>query len=172
MKRTLSEQKVLKKLGITDFRHMTKDKVIEFASILPRMDPEVAKKALEQFPSFKDLASDLVVQYKATIDKAMEKNESSQNAFFTACNNIIQSLQLELKNDSITIEDRNRIEDKMIQVAGMIGEKDTENKSFLLKALAIGAATVAFVGGTAAAILGSNTQISKRNDDDDYNNEA
>lgn len=52
MKRTLSEKKVLKKLGIPDFRHMTKDKVVEFASMLSRMDPEVAKKALEQFPEY------------------------------------------------------------------------------------------------------------------------
>ena len=63
MQRTISEKKVLKKLGITDFRHMTKDKVVKLASMLPYMDPEVAKKALEQFPAFKDLASDLVSQY-------------------------------------------------------------------------------------------------------------
>ena len=46
---------------------MTKDKVMSFATMLPYMDPEVAKKALEQFPSFKDLAGDMVTQYKATV---------------------------------------------------------------------------------------------------------
>ena len=46
MNRTLSEQKVLKKLDIPDFRHLTKDKIIAFASLLPQMDTEVAKKAL------------------------------------------------------------------------------------------------------------------------------
>jgi len=168
MKRTLSEQKVLKKLGITDFRHMTKDKVIKFASMLPYMDPEVAKKALEQFPTFKDLASDLVVQYKAVIDNALEKNESSQNAFFEACNNIIKSLQQELEDDNITSEERSRIEDKMIQVAGMIGEKDSENKGFLLRVLGWGALAAAFVGSVAAAIIGSNVQLSNHDDSDDY----
>ena len=48
MKHRLSEKKVLKKLGIPDFRHMTKDKVMGFASMLNQMDPEVAKKALEK----------------------------------------------------------------------------------------------------------------------------
>lgn len=51
MRYNLSEKKVLKKLGIEDFRHMTKDKIVQFASMLPQMDPEVAKKALEQFPA-------------------------------------------------------------------------------------------------------------------------
>ena len=49
MNRTLTEANVLKKLDIEDFRHLTKDKVITMASMLDRMDPEVAKKALEQF---------------------------------------------------------------------------------------------------------------------------
>jgi len=44
MKHTLSEKRVLSKLGIADFRQMTKDKVVKFASMLPYMDPEIAKK--------------------------------------------------------------------------------------------------------------------------------
>ena len=86
MKYTMSEKKVLKKLGIPDFKHMTKDKVVKFASMLPYMDPEVAKVALEQFPVFKDLASDLVVQYKMVIDKVLDENRISQQAFYDACN--------------------------------------------------------------------------------------
>lgn len=50
MKYTLSEKKVLKKLGIPDFRHMTKDKVMSFATMLPYMDPEVAKKGARAVP--------------------------------------------------------------------------------------------------------------------------
>ena len=167
MTRTLSEKKVLKKLGISDFRHMTKDKIVKFASMLPYMDPEVAKKALEQFPAFKDLASDLVTQYKGIVDKAIDGNEISQKAFYDACNSIIQSLQKELEDDDITSEEKERIEDKMIKVAQMIGEKDSENKGFLLKCLAIGGFVVTAIGGVAAAILGSNTQISQNEDQDD-----
>lgn len=171
MQRTISEKKVLKKLGITDFRHMTKDKVVKFASMLPYMDPEVAKKALEQFPAFKDLASDLVTQYKGIVDKAIDDNEISQKAFYDACNSIIQSLQKELEDDEITSDERERIEDKMIKVAQMIGEKDSENKGFLLKCLGIGALVITVVGGAAAAILGSNTQISQNDDYDDDNDD-
>lgn len=151
---------------------MTKDKIVKFASMLPYMDPEVAKKALEQFPAFKDLASDLVTQYKGIIDKAIDGNEVSQKAFYDACNSIIQSLQKELEDDDITSEEKDRIEEKMIRVAQMIGEKDSENKGFLLKVLGIGAFVVTIVGGAAAAILGSNTQISQKDDYDDDNNDV
>ena len=47
MKHSMTEDKVLRKLDIPDFRHMTKDKVVSFVSMLPQMDPEVAKCALE-----------------------------------------------------------------------------------------------------------------------------
>ena len=49
MSRKLTEAKVLKTLEIPDFRHMTKDKIGSFVSMLPNMDPEVAKKALDQY---------------------------------------------------------------------------------------------------------------------------
>ena len=164
MKYTLSEKKVLKKLGIPDFRHMTKEKVMSFASMLPYMDPEVAKKALEQFPSFKDLAGDMVIQYKAIVDKAFEENRISQQAFYDACNSIIRSLQEELRDEEIDPAERDRIEDKMIKVAAMIGEKDRENKGLIIKILG-GAAL--FFGGIvtiAANLLGSNSHLSHRDD--------
>ena len=47
--KVLSESQVLEKLDIPDFRHLSKDKIMTFFSMLPSMDPEVAKKAIEQF---------------------------------------------------------------------------------------------------------------------------
>ena len=74
MQRTISEQRVLQRLGIQDFRHMTKDKIMRFATMLPYMEPEVAKKALEQFPAFKDLAGQLVIEYKSIVADTLTDN--------------------------------------------------------------------------------------------------
>ena len=49
MANQLTEQQVLNKLGIPDFRHLSKNNVMQFASILNEMDPAVAVKALEQW---------------------------------------------------------------------------------------------------------------------------
>ncbi len=48
LKKSFNEKKVLDKLGIEDFRHLSKDKVVEFISMLPKMEPEVAKVAIAQ----------------------------------------------------------------------------------------------------------------------------
>ena len=90
--KTKTEAEVLKALGIPDFRHMTKDKIVTFASELSKMDPEVAKKALEQFPSFKEYATDLTVQYKEIAIKAMESNSAEFNMFAEQCKSITDAL--------------------------------------------------------------------------------
>lgn len=64
MSKPLTEKQVLKKLGIPDFRHMTKAKVMQFATMLPYMDPEVAKMALEQFPEFAKRATEILLNIK------------------------------------------------------------------------------------------------------------
>lgn len=144
---------------------MTKEKVIKFASMLPYMDPEVAKKALEQFPAFKELASDLVSKYKDIVDRILSENNESQRSFYDACNSIIATLQAELSMENISSEDRRRIEDNMIRVAKMIGEKDSENKKFLWTMLLTAGTIVGGAFAAAISLLGSNSQYSSDDSD-------
>ena len=131
MNRTSKEKKLLQKLGISDFRYLTKDKVISLASMLPEMDRDVAKAAIEQFPNFKEFSLAIVDCYKTALDNVFQENRANQDAFYDVCRGIIESLQRELEQDNITAEDRSRIEDKMLTVAQMISDKDSENKRFL-----------------------------------------
>ena len=94
----MSEAKVLKKLDIADFRHLTKDKVIKMASMLDKMDPEVAKKALEQFPEFANTTKEMLTEYKESLDKGLEPNNESVKAVYDTYNAVITSLQKELDN--------------------------------------------------------------------------
>lgn len=130
MVRQLTEKQVLKKLDIPDFRHMTKAKVMQFASMLPYMNTEIAKKALEQFPEFAQRATEIMDQYKEIIEKGFEGNDSSVQEFYEICNAIIKSLQKELDKENLSSEEKKYIIDQMTEVAKMMGEKDTENKKF------------------------------------------
>ncbi len=148
MAKTLSEEKVLKKLGIPDFRHMTKDKVVQFASMLHKMDPAVAMKIIDQFPQYRQLASEMVDFYQEVAKNILMANASSMQPFYDACSSILSTLQKELEDNDITADERTIINKQMIEVAHMIGEKDTENKHFiasLVKWLGIGLGTI--IGG-------------------------
>ena len=167
MSRTLTEKKVLKKLGIPDFRHLTKDKVVQFMSMLPRMDPEVAKKALEQYPEMAKSVVGIATDFKETLEKGMNDNAESVKAFYETCNSIIDSLKQDLADDEITREERERIYDRMVILAQMIQAKDTENKQFILKVLGIAGGVAATLAAVIAATLGTNTSLNGGRDDAD-----
>lgn len=152
MQRTLTEQKVLKKLAIPDFRHMTKEKVMDFAQMVYRMDPEVAKAAIAQFPEYVKMASGMVMTYEGIIEKIMDAGKADMAAFCDACNSIIASLQEQLKQENLSDEEREKLNDKMIQVANMIGDKMSENRMFSLKVLGTAAVLLFGVIGLKAGI--------------------
>jgi len=166
MTRTLSEQQVLKKLKIDDFRHLTKDKVVAMASMLDKMDPEVAKKALEQFPNFSATMKEVVAEYKGTLDNLLKENGASVKSFYDTCDAILSSLQKELERDNLSFEERKYVIDKMMDVAQMKGMKDTEDKKFLKTMAAFGLAAVGLAGGLLAAALGANTMVASKNNDE------
>lgn len=171
MKYTISEKKVLKKLGISDFRHMTKDKIVKFASMLPYMDKEVALKALEQFPEYKNMSCQLADTYKQILSEILASNNKTVDASISACNKILDSLAKTLEKDDLTPDVIKSTQENMIKVAELMRDIDKQNKGFLLKIAGFGFLALAFVGGIAGALLGSNTQIHNDNLlDDNYNN--
>lgn len=159
MSRALTEQKVLKKLGIEDFRHLTKDKVITMASMLDKMDPEVAKKAIEQFPQFSNTMKEILHEYKDSLDKALENNNESVGSYYSSCDAIISSLQKELDKEELSFEEKKYIIDKMIEVNKMKGDKDSENKKFIAIMGLIGGVAVCVATGILAGVLGGDTKI-------------
>ena len=165
MSRLLTEQKVLKKLNIDDFRQLTKDKVITMASMLDTMDPEVAKKALEQFPEFSNTAKEMLNEYKETLEKGLESNQESVQSYYDSCKCTIESLQKQLEDENISFEEKKHIIDKMLEISKMMGEKDSENKKFIIIMSGLGFAALSLVIVGLGSVLGGNTNI-ETNDTD------
>lgn len=158
MSRPLTEQKVLKKLGIEDFRHLTKGKVISMASMLDKMDPEVAKKAIEQFPEFARTMKDIAIEYKELLDKGLEDNKESVKEVYSAYNMILDSLQAELDKEEYSFEERKYIIEQMKEIAEKIDSIDSENKMFILKIAGLGMITAVGIAAALSSSLGGNTQ--------------
>lgn len=158
-KKLLNEQQVLKELGVKDFRHVSKDKLMKFASMLGDMDPEVAKKALDQFPECAKTASEIVARYKDVAEKGITANEESEKEFYSACNRILDSLEKDLDRGGLTFEERNKITDKMIDVAERMSAKDQESKDFIRQVVFSVAGVAALGILTLGSVLGGNAEI-------------
>ena len=129
MDRSLAENKVLRKLDIPDFRHMTKDKVVSFISMVPQMDPEVAKRALEQFPAFAETGLAIVAHLKDSLIAVIDSNSEGTREFNARCQEVLNVLEAELSRETLTDEGRKLIIDGILEVISVMGEKGSEDKA-------------------------------------------
>lgn len=154
MNRLLSEQETKEMLGIDDFRQMTKEKTIVLASKLSDMQPEVAMKALEQFPDFSKTIIELATEYKASIDKGLEGNSESMKAYSNMLQTIIDTCKANSEKDNISFEEKKYYLDKMFEAAELQKQKDSENKEFIGKVLQLAALSTIVLGSIALVALG------------------
>ena len=159
MQRSLTEAQVLKKLNIEDFRHLTKDKVISMATMLDKMDPEVAKKALEQFPEFANTMRQILADYKQSLDEGMRQNAEGVKSYYDTCDVIISSCQKQLEQEDLSFEERRFILEQMVLVAKMKGEKNTEDKKFIVMMSVIGLTAIGLTAGALITALGGNFKV-------------
>lgn len=158
MGRSMTEKKVLKKLGIPDFRHLTKDKAVELVSMLDRVDPSVAKAVLEQYPQFAAIIKDSLVGWKENVGKALEENGKVSKEVIAAISAEIDSLASMLKREDVGEEERAQIAEKMVELAKMLNDIDKRNKDFILKVLGLGATVALGLAAIAASVLGVNVR--------------
>ena len=93
MSKLLTEQKALKQLGIQDFSQLPKGKLNQLTSLLPVMSPEVAKKALDQFPNYTSTIVEIMHIYQQTIDKMLESDAEGSQYVREISNRILTALE-------------------------------------------------------------------------------
>ena len=170
--RLMSEQEVLKRLGIPDFRHLSKSTAIEFISSIPQMDKDVALKALDQFPELANVALGLAKEEKETLLAAFKANDESSKAALAVINAIIEVLTKQLEKDEASSEEKMQIVDSFIKLAEESRKINKDNQNFILKSLAIFATTVGAVFLGTVAVLGANgrAQLPDLSDSSDEEN--
>ena len=130
-KRYVTEQDVKKALKIESFRNISKDKIMEFASMIPYMDKELAIAIINQFPNYADFIKVTISSYMQTCDKILVNNRESQVAVIHGYQTILDSLAKRMENGCETEQERQAITIDMISVADKINEVDLQNKKFL-----------------------------------------
>ena len=159
MSKILTEAQVLEKLNIPDFRHLSKDNVMSFASMIQNMDPEVAKKALEQFPDFTKTVLDALKDFKGVIDKSFDDDKESANQCYALYDRVQTALEKCLDNETLSFEERKYYIEQMKEVAQLATDKDSEGKKFKWANIAAFGTDAVAAATAMAAILGGNTDF-------------
>ena len=137
-KALVSVEEVKNALNIESFRNLSKDKMMEFVSLIPNMDKDLAIKIVEQFPSYADYSQNIVKQLNVLCEKALERNDNSQTEAIKSYRKVLDELSVLLQKDETSIDERKYVTEQMIVIADKIAAKDTENKEFLEKIIKYG----------------------------------
>jgi len=157
-KQLVSAEEVKKALNIDSFRNLSKDKIMEFVSLIPSMDKEVAISIINQFPAYGEMATKMVAELTDLCDNALKENSVSQKESIEAYKIVLNQMGELLKKDDISPEERMDITNKMIMVADKIAAKDSENKDFLGNVLKYGGSIIGGALVLGAVILGVNVK--------------
>lgn len=130
-KRLLTADQVKEYLDIPDFRHLTRDKLIEFVSAIPDMDNEVAVKVIEQFPEFTGYAKVLVDHYETMCDDILKENGRSVQAVMDGYKQTLDLLGELARDEKSSPEDKRYFAEEMVKIADKMAAFDTSNKNFL-----------------------------------------
>ena len=166
----LTEQEVLEILDIPDFRHMSKDKVMKFASELPNMDPQVAKTALLQFPEFAATTREVRSCFQETMLEVLKEDQGKVKSFNESCDVILALLASLAEQSDISFEQKEKIIDKMIAIVQLKGNKDTETKKFKYKLLALLTGLLSVLALALLASLGGKAELHEGSEDEDEEN--
>lgn len=166
-----SEDAVKKKLGISSFRELSKDKMLAFAATMPEMANEVRLKLIDQIPGFQKFALDAVNVVERTFEKTLESNSESRRDVHQAFGDVRDVLKGELDKDDISEDHRKFLVEQLMKTSEVEAEKDTENKTFHseqadgTRMVVLAVAGIALVA--AVVLAGGQVIVASGNDDDD-----
>ena len=129
-KRYHSEEAVKKALKIESFRNLTKDKVMEFTSMIPYMEKEVAMEVIKQFPVYVDFAKTVIEHYTQICETILATNKEEYEKAVDAHQFVLESFSKQLENENLTAEERANLSDKMIAEAEKITELYLQQQKF------------------------------------------
>ena len=157
-KNILTEEEVKKQLGIVDFRTITKEKIMQFVSLIPKLDKELAIKIIEQFPNYVSMATSMVTNLIDMCNNALSNSKNTEKEAIEAYKYVLETIRIEIENGGFTIEEKEKYNNQMIEVADKISEIDARNKKWLENVIKFGSSVACVTLIVGAAIFGVNSK--------------
>lgn len=144
MEYTSDEKQILSLMERTDFRNLSKNDVLSYASKLNELRPEVAKEVIAQFPELAKLIQSTMAEYKDILEKIIASDDKSMNQVYDILSKEIDSasdsrrefieyadkvrddLSKCLDNPNLSPEQQKDIIDRQMEIFHAVDNKDTE----------------------------------------------
>lgn len=81
MEYTNKEKQILSLMERTDFRNLSKNEVLSYASKLNELRPEVAQQVIAQFPEVAKLIQSTMTEFKDILEKIIASDDERRKEF-------------------------------------------------------------------------------------------
>ena len=144
MEYTSEERDFLVLTERTNFKNLSKNDVLSYASKLNELRPEVAKQVLAQYPEVVKLLQTSMDEYRkmlaeiiesddksiehfhSVVDKEMEQIESSREQFYDFASKVRADLSRCLDEPNLSLEEQKEIREQEMEILRIVSQKDTE----------------------------------------------
>ena len=144
MEYTDNEKSILSLIERTDFKNLSKNDFLSYASKLNELRPDVARHVIEQFPELANLLRTTISEYKGMLDTVVASDDASIHQVYDILDKNIESsaqgrteyidfadkvrsdLSRCLDNPNLTPEQQKEIRDQEMEVLRMVDKKDSE----------------------------------------------
>lgn len=163
-----SEEKVLKKLAISDYSQLTPEKMKQFMHIMKKADPFVIEKVVRLCPDFMSFFSSILEEWKNLV----EKNNIFEKKAVELHERYFSVLENELSKNDLDFQQRKWILEKMSEAQEKMDKFVRRNKILDVGLLLV------LVGGSVALAdamadrggIGNGEFVQKDPDDEKYRN--
>lgn len=149
----VTAQEVMNDLGISDWRHMSKDKVVAFASNMYRLEPEVAKAAISQFPKFVEFGNEIIGALKDFLNTTCESSDKATEKAYEQNSKILENLNHRLNKPFLLPGERKRIIEAMVEISNNIAKIQEQHGNTVVRNLKYIANAAVGLASAAACIL-------------------
>lgn len=105
---------------------ISKKEVNEFISLLKKISIDEAIEALAQYPEFKNVLKETLENNLELKKLIVAMNQQNAQECFLYYQEVLKDISLCLENPSLSYEERLRLIDKEIEVALIVGKKESE----------------------------------------------
>lgn len=144
MEYTENEKQMLALLERNNFRNLSKNDLISYASKLNELRPEVAARVIAQFPELVSLIKSSLAEYKGMLDtivasdnesiklayaifnQEIDKSNISRKEFIDFADKVRADLSKCLDNPKLNPEERKDIFEREMEILRMVEHKDSE----------------------------------------------
>lgn len=153
-KRYHSKEAVKKALKIDSSRNLTKDKVMEFTSMIPYMEKEVALEIIKEFQVYVEFVESAIENYTQLCKTILETNKEEYEQAVHAHQYVLETFANQLEQENLTEEERRDFSEKMIEEADKITELYLQQQKFHERVLKTIGGVVTLALGVTVTMLG------------------